>query len=171
MWNDSNNFVYKPLMELYACLKSVLEDSIVFDYYCFLEKMLQWLDELRDILRISRKTNLKDSLPTDIDLDKIIAETKGVLVKIRVECRKLGKQYQQIASTINDVFKSHWDELFVPDPIIDGKRISFRRHNNGLESSHRRIRKAIRERTGSRKRIVKWNNLEICCIHFKSKGK
>ncbi len=24
----------------------------------------------------------------------------------------------------------------------------FRRHNNGLESSHRRIRKGIRERTG-----------------------
>jgi len=65
-----------------------------------------------------------------------------------VESRKLGKQYQQIASTINKAFKSHWDELFVPDPIIDGKKVPFRRHNNGLESSHRRIRKGIRERTG-----------------------
>ena len=80
----------------------------MFDYYCLLEKTLQWLDELRDILRISHKTNLKDSSPTDIDLDKIIAETKGVLIKIRVESRKLGKKYQQIASAISDIFKSHW---------------------------------------------------------------
>ncbi|RZB29086.1 MAG: hypothetical protein AEth_01690 [Candidatus Argoarchaeum ethanivorans] len=113
-------------MELYACLKSVLDDQMVFDYYCLLEKTLQWLDELRDILRISRKTNLKDSSPTDIDLDKIIAKTKGVLVKIRVESSKLGKQYQQIALAINNVFKSHWEELFVPDPIINGKKVSFK---------------------------------------------
>ena len=39
-WNASNNFFYKPLMELYAGLKSVLEDPIVFDYYCLLEKTL-----------------------------------------------------------------------------------------------------------------------------------
>jgi len=38
--------------------------------------------------------------------------------------------------------------LFVPDPIIDGKNVPFRRHNNGSESSYRRIRKGIRERTG-----------------------
>ena len=38
--------------------------------------------------------------------------------------------------------------MFVPDPIIDGKNVPFRRHNNGSESSHRRIRKGIRERTG-----------------------
>ena len=35
----------------------------------------------------------------------------------------------------------------MPDPIVDGEKISFRRHNNGLESSHCRIRKAICERT------------------------
>ena len=58
------------------------------------------------------------------------------------------KQYQRIASTIIDAFESHWDELFVPDPIVKGRKISFRRHNNGLESNHRRTRKAIRERTG-----------------------
>ena len=28
------------------------------------------------------------------------------------------------------------------------KKVPFRRHNNGLESNHRRIRKGIRERTG-----------------------
>ena len=147
-WNASNNCFYKPLIELYAGLKSVLEDPIVFDYYCLLEKTLQWLDELRDILRISRNTNLTDSSPTEIDLDEIIAKIKDVLVKIRVESRKLGKQYQQIASAINDVFKSHWEELFVPNPIINGKKVPFKRHNNGLESSHRNTRKSIRERTG-----------------------
>ncbi len=52
------------------------------------------------------------------------------------------------ASAINNAFESHWKELFVPDPIFNGKKVAFRRHNNGLESSHRRIRKAIRERTG-----------------------
>jgi hypothetical protein len=31
--------------------------------------------------------------------------------------------------------------------IVKGRKISFRPHNNGLESSHRGIRKAIHERT------------------------
>jgi hypothetical protein len=53
-----------------------------------------------------------------------------------------------MASTIIDAFESHWEELFVPDPIVNGRKISFRRHNNGLESCHRRTRKQIRERTG-----------------------
>ncbi len=41
--------------------------------------------------------------------------------------------------------------MFVPDPIIDGKNVLFRRQDNGSESSHRRIRKGIRERTGKSK--------------------
>jgi hypothetical protein len=109
---------------------------------------LQWLDELRDDLRITRNNNLKDSKPIDIELDKILKKIKEVLLKIRMDSWKLDKQYQQIASTIIDAFESHWEELFVPDPVVNGRKISFRRHNNGLESSHRRIRKAIRERTG-----------------------
>jgi Transposase, Mutator family len=146
--NASNNFVHKPLMELYASLKSVLEDAKVFEYSCILEQILQWLDELRDHLRITRKNNLKDSLPIDIKFEDILTKIKEVLLKIRIESWKLGKQYQQIASTIIDAFECHWEELFVPEPIVNGKNVSFRRHNNGLESSHRRTRKAIRERTG-----------------------
>ncbi len=146
--NASNNFVHKPLMELYASLKSVLEDSKVFEYSCILEKILQWLDELRVHLRITRENNLKDSLPTDVKLEDVLTKIKEVLLKIRMESWKLGKQYQQIASTIIDSFESHWEELFVPEPIVNGKKVSFRRHNNGLESSHRKTRKAIRERTG-----------------------
>lgn len=146
--NASNDFVHKPLMELHESLKSVLEDSKAFDCFCILEKILQWLDELRDNLRITRKNNLKDSLPVDIKLDDILKKIKEVLLKIRTESRKLDKQYQRIASTIIDAFESHWEELFVPDPVVNGRKISFRRHNNGLESSHRRTRKGIRERTG-----------------------
>ncbi|MBU3928843.1 MAG: transposase [Bacteroidetes bacterium] len=144
----SNNFVHKPLMELHESLKSVLEDSKVIEYFSIMEKVLQWLDELRDNLRITRNNNLKDSKPIDIELDGILIKIKEVLLKIRMESRKLDEQYQRIALTIIDAFESHWDELFVPDPVVNGRKISFRRHNNGLESSHRRIRKAIRERTG-----------------------
>lgn len=146
--NASNHFVYGPLMELYAGLRSVLEDYTVAHYYCILEKILQWMDELRDNLRITRKTNLKDSSPIDIDFDDVLVKIKRALVKMRVESRNLGEQYQNIVSVISDAFERHWKELFVPYPIIDGIKVPFRRHNNGLESSHRRTRKAIRERTG-----------------------
>src|SRR4030066_1736045 len=137
-------------MKLHESLKSVLEDSRVLDYFSILEKILQlqWLDELRDNLRITRQNNLKDSKPIDVEPGKILIKIKGVLFKIRMESWKLDKQYQRIASTIIDAFESHWEELFVPDPVVNGRKISFRRHNNGLESSHRRTRKAIRERTG-----------------------
>lgn len=146
--NASNNFVHKPLMELHESLKSVLEDPKALDYFSILEKVLQWLDELRDNLRITRKNNLKDSMPNDIELDDVLIKIKEVLLMIRTESWKLDKQYQRIASTIIDAFESHWEELFVPDPVVNGRKISFRRHNNGLESSHRRTRKGIRERTG-----------------------
>ena len=67
---------------------------------------------------------------------------------IRDESEELGGKYPKIASDINAAFNNHWDELFVPNPIVNGKKIHFKRHNNGLESSHRRTRKSIRERTG-----------------------
>jgi hypothetical protein len=146
--NASNNFIYKPLMELCALLKSILEDSTVVHYYCILEKILQWMDELRDNLRVTRKINLKDSLPVDVDIDEILIKMRGEFVNMRFESRKLGEQYQNIVSVISDSFERHHKELFVPYPIVDGKIIPFKRHNNGLESSHRRARKAIRERTG-----------------------
>ncbi len=144
----SNNFVHEPLMELHESLTSVLTDSKVFEYFSIMQKELQWLDELRDDLRITRQNNLKDSKPIDIEIDEILIKIKEVLLRIRKESWKLDKQYQRIASTIIDAFENHWEELFVPDPVVNGRKISFRRHNNGLESSHRRIRKGIRERTG-----------------------
>jgi len=48
----------------------------------------------------------------------------------------------------DNAFESHWEELFVPDPIVNGKKVAFLRHKTGLECSHRRIRKAIGKRTG-----------------------
>ncbi|MCD6455937.1 MAG: hypothetical protein J7K81_04005, partial [Methanophagales archaeon] len=97
-WNASNQFVYKPLMDLNTCLRSVLEDSEVFKYYCLLDKTLEWLDELRDNLRLSRRTNLKDTPPDDIDLEVITKNIRVVLARISEESRERGGEYPQIAS-------------------------------------------------------------------------
>jgi len=147
-WNASNNVVHESLMRLDECLRSVLDDSDVFYYYSILEKTLEWLDELRDNLRISRETNLKDFSSEDIEVEDVLKSIRELLSRISEEGRELEGQYIKTASSINDAFESHWDELFVPNPIANGKQVMFRRHNNGLESSHRRTRKAIRERTG-----------------------
>ena len=40
-----------------------------------------------------------------------------------------------------------------------------RRHNNGLESSHRRTRKAIRERTGSTENSEKTHWANVACLN------
>jgi SRSO17 transposase len=103
-WNASNYFVYKPLMELNTCLRAVLNDSEVFRHYRILDKTLEWLDELRDNLWISRKNNLKDSAPGDIDLEEVLKNIRAVLAKICEEGRELGGQYPQIASAINNAF-------------------------------------------------------------------
>jgi hypothetical protein len=146
--NMSKNFVCGPVMYLDTCLKSVLEDRDVIKNHSLIYWVLKWLDELRDHLRISRATHLKDSSPEGVDLEGVERDIKGILAKISKEGREIGGNYSEIAKKINDSFDERWDELFVPDPVVDGKKISFRRHNNGLESSHRRTRKGIRERTG-----------------------
>lgn len=148
IWNASNNCFYKPLMELDTWLRAVLEDKTVTHRYRLLEKTLEWLDELREQLQISRDGHLKDKPSDEIDIETVKKEVKKILKSISKEARGLGGKYEDIASDIKEAFDSHWDELFVLDPIVNGKKVLFRRHNNGLESSHRRTRKAIRERTG-----------------------
>jgi len=106
-----------------------------------LDKTLKWLDELRDTLRISRKTNLKDSTPGDIDLEEVTSNIKAVLAKICDEGREFFGIFSQLASAINNAFESHWKELFVPNPIVRGKKVAFRHHNNWLECNHRRMKK------------------------------
>ena len=109
---------------------------------------MNWLDDLRNHLRVTRENHLKDVPPEEVSLEDCKKNIKHKLAEISQEGKELGGKYEKIAVKINNGFEQHWDELFVPDPIVDGEKISFRRHNNGLESSHRRIRKAIRERTG-----------------------
>jgi hypothetical protein len=92
---------------------------------------------LRDNLRLSRKTNLKDFTPSDIDIEEVTKNIRAVLARICVEGQELGGEYLKIASGINNAFESHWEELFVPDPIVNGKKVAFRRHNNGLEGTGR----------------------------------
>ena len=70
---------------------------------------------------------------------------------------------------MNNAFESHWEELFVPYPIVNGKKVAFLRHNNWLESSHRRTRKAIRERTGrseTNSEMEQFGDCEAFLINF-----
>ncbi len=148
LWNASKDCFYKPLVELDTCLGSVLKDKTVTRRYHLINKTLEWLDVLREQLQISRDGHLKDKPSDKIEIETVKENIKTILKSISTAAEGMGKKYGKVASEIKKAFDSHWDELFVPDPIVDGKRISFRRHNNGLESSHRRTRKSIRERTG-----------------------
>jgi len=146
--NAGHNFICREVMELNICLLSILEDPKITHMGYLLQKTMGWLNDLRNHLRVTRENHLKDFSQGEISLEDCKKNIRKKLAEILQESRELGEKYEQIASKINKGFESHWDELFVPDPLVDGKRITFRRHNNSLESSHRRIRKAIRERTG-----------------------
>lgn len=147
-WNASRDFFFKPLMELDKGLRSVLEDEKAQSGYSLLKITLSWLDMLREQLRIYRDGHLKDEPSKTIDIEHIEEDITKILLKIRKEGREFGGKYEKVASQINKAFEDHWAVLFVPDPVVNGEKIPFKRHNNALESSHRRTRKAIRERTG-----------------------
>ena len=146
--NASHNFICSEIMELDKCLKSILEDSEITRSSYRLQRTMNWLDDLRNHLRITRENHLKDVPPEYVSLEDCKKNIKNKLAEILQEGKERGGKYEKIAVKINNGFEKHWDELFIPDPIVDGEKISFRRHNNGLESIHRKIRKAIRERTG-----------------------
>lgn len=147
--NARNFFLCQPVMELDMFLKQILEDSEVSCNFDLIQRTLGWLDDLRIHLGITRINHLKDSLPTATNFDATLKDIKNTLARIVKEGQELGGKNKRITASIKSSFDDHWDELFVPDPIVDGKRITFKRHNNSLESSHRRIRKSIRERTGN----------------------
>ena len=147
--NATNLFVCQPVMELDKFLKEILEDSEVSCNFDLVQRTLGWLDDLRTHLRITRTNHLKDSLPMVDNFDATLKDIKNTLARIVKEGKELGGKHKRISASIKSSFDDHWEELFVPDPIVDGKRITFKRHNNSLESSHRRIRKSIRERTGN----------------------
>ena len=89
-WNTSNNVVHKSLTGLDECLRSILDDSQVFYYYySILDKTLEWLDKLRDNMRISRETNLKDFSSEDIEIKGVMNSIRELLSRISEEGREL----------------------------------------------------------------------------------
>lgn len=146
--NASHNFMCEEVMDLDRYLQSILKDSKISHAFHVLRKTVEWLDEFCDLLKVSCKQHLKDYFPDIESLEDCKKLIKKRLNEVVVESRELEGDYERIALRIKNGFERHWDELFIPDPVVNGKRLSFRRHNNGLESSHRRMRKAIRERTG-----------------------
>lgn len=147
-WTVSENLFFKPLMKLDTYLRSVLKDEKVLGGYYLIKHILDWLNELRSHLRISRENHLKDSPAEYVDLEERKNEIQRSLARFKKEGRERGGKYLDIALRIGKPFEEHLEELFVSYPIVEGKEILFRRHNNSLESSHRRTRKSIRERTG-----------------------
>ncbi len=114
-------------MDLETCLKSVIYDPNVICFYSLLEKTLEWIDKLRDQLWITRNNHLKDKPRDETDIETIKKNVKEISNAIHIEGKDLGEKYPKIASDINAAFDNHWDELFVPNPIINGKKIHFKR--------------------------------------------
>ncbi len=147
-WNAANNIMCRPLMDLDTSLQRIQGDSKVHSNYRQLQRVLGWLEGVRTDLRLTRMNHLKDSSMDETDIHIVLKDIKARLSTISREGNELGGKYVGNAKKITDAFERHWDELFVPYPVVNGIKIRFKRHNNGLESSHRRIRKSIRERTG-----------------------
>jgi len=148
LWNAANNIMYRPLLEMDTSLQRILRDSQVHSNYRQLQRTLGWLEGIRTDLRLTRMNHLKDSSTGEVDIHTVLDDIKARLSTISREGNELGGKYVAIGKRITDAFERHWEELFVPFPVVNGARIRFKRHNNGLESSHRRIRKSIRKRTG-----------------------
>jgi len=146
--NAGHNFMCREVMELDKVLRLVSQDPSIAHSGHILMRTVEWLDMLCDQLRITREDHLKDHPSEKRSFEDCKQSIQSKLCKIITEAQELGKRYEHIALKIKKGFERHWDELFIPDPYVDGEHIPFRRHNNGLESSHRRMRKSIRERTG-----------------------
>jgi hypothetical protein len=148
--NAGHGFMCREVMELKRCLQSVLDDTMISSAVHLLGTTLDWLDELCELLRVSREDHLKDFDDSGCCIGSCKKKIERKLAMIVRLGGEYGKKYERVALRLKKGFDRHWDELFIPDPMVDGERVSFRRHNNALESSHRRLRKSIRERTGRR---------------------
>ncbi len=147
-WNASRYFVCNAVAELQQCLQEVLEDQDVRNAFSVVHRTIRWLDLVRTPLRISRATQLKDTPPDGRNIEDAKAKLRIALDRVTQEGCEMGGEYHRIACAIRESVEGHWDELFVPYPVVNGKLIRFRRHNNALEQAHRWTRKGIRERTG-----------------------
>lgn len=148
--NAGHGFMCREVMELKRCLQLVLDDTAISSAVHRLGTTVDWLDELCGLLRISREDHLKDFDDSGCCIGSCKKKIERKLAMIVRLGGEFGKDYVRVALRLRKGFDRHWDELFIPDPVVDGEQISFRRHNNALESSHRRLRKSIRERTGRR---------------------
>ena len=146
--NASRGFVCAEVMELDLCLRETLEDAGARASCNLIRRTIRWMDMARVPMRISRGTHLKDTPPDNRDLEKAKASLRAALDRTVQEGREMGGEFDRVARSIRRSFEEHWEELFVPYPIVKGRPFRFRRHNNGLESAHRWTRKSIRERTG-----------------------
>jgi len=146
--NASRSFVCAPLMDLDRHLRGVMEDHAIRDVFFLMHRTIRWMDEARQVLRISRETHLKDARPDGHALWETEAQLRCVLSRMVEQGRGMGGKYERAALALRDAFEGHWQELFVPVPVVKGRSFNFRRHNNALETAHRRTRKSIRERTG-----------------------
>lgn len=146
--NASRGFVCTAVMDLDLWLRETLEDPGARDAFNLVHRTLGWMDTTRSPLRVSRGTHLKDAPPEKKDDEVMKANLRAVLDGIVQEGREIGGGFDRVACAIRANFEEHWEELFVPFPIVKGKPFWFRRHNNALECSHRWTRKGIRERTG-----------------------
>jgi hypothetical protein len=135
-------------MDLDRHLRGVTEDPAIRGVFFLMHRTIRWMDGTRQVLRISRETHLKDARPDGHALGETEAQLRRVLSKSVEQGRGMGGKYERAALSLRDAFEGHWEELFVPVPVVNGRPFNFRRHNNALETSHRRTRKSIRERTG-----------------------
>jgi hypothetical protein len=146
--NASRSFVCAPLMDLDRHLRGVTKDPAIRDVFFLMHRTIKWMDRMRCVLRISRETHLKDARPDGQSLGETETQLRGILSEIVEQGRGMGGKYESAALSLRNTFEGHWEELFVPVPVVKGRPFNFRRHNNALETCHRRTRKSIRERTG-----------------------
>ena len=69
----------------------------ISQFYKLLDKTLEWLDKLREQLRISRENHLKNTPHDEIDIEIVKENVKEILSMIRNESEELGGKYPKIA--------------------------------------------------------------------------
>jgi len=83
--NASHNLICSEVMELDKCLKSILEDSEITRSSYRLQRTMNWLDDLRNHLRVTRENHLKDVPPEEVSLEDCKKNIKNKLAEILQE--------------------------------------------------------------------------------------
>lgn len=145
-WNAENNLYLREVIDLNTHLK-LKEDRELIQEFQTLERVDNWFDKIREVLRLSREdTQITQPLNED-EKKKIEAKLALTLEQISSEGEE-DKVISKRASAILNAFEEHRDELFVTVSGEQGKKIAFNRENNIEERGHRWCRRMIRKRTG-----------------------